>query len=113
MHLSPLSQDVSAVPEGEGSTPVHSGQLRSSFELTRALAWNTSTYFSGRLAEPAMPSYTRLDTGLSWQFVERGSFAVYGQNLLRDHHTEFVESSASVQTMLLKRSLYAQLSIRF
>jgi iron complex outermembrane receptor protein len=113
MHLSALSQDDSAVPEAQGSTPVHSGQLRSAFALTRTLAWNTSAYFSGRLADPAMPSYTRLDTGLSWQFVERGSWSVYAQNLLRDHHVEFLDSSSSVQAMLLKRSVYTQLTVRF
>jgi iron complex outermembrane receptor protein len=113
MHLSPLSQDSDSVADAEGSTPVHSAQLRSQFTLTHALSWNTSAYFSARLADPVEPSYTRLDTGLSWQFAERSSFAVFGQNLLRDHHTEFADSSSSVQTMLLKRSVYAQLTVKF
>ena len=113
MHLNPLSQDTSSVPEAEGSTPVHSAQLRSQFALARALTWNTSAYFSGRLADPMEASYTRLDTGLSWQFAERGSLGIFGQNLLRDHHTEFVDSNSSVQTMLLKRSVYAQFTVRF
>lgn len=113
MHLSPLSQDTSSVSEAEGSTPVHSAQLRSEFALTHALSWNTSAYFTGRLADPVEPSYTRLDTGLLWQFAERSSFGVFGQNLLRDHHTEFVDFNSSVQTMLLKRSAYVQFTVKF
>lgn len=113
MHLSPLSHDSSSVREAQGSTPHQSAQLRSQFALTRALTWNTSAYFSGQLADPVEPSYTRLDTGVSWQFAERSSFGVFGQNLLRDHHTEFVDFNSSVQTMLLKRSAYAQFTVKF
>jgi iron complex outermembrane recepter protein len=113
MHLNASSQDSGSVAGAEGSSPVHSAQVRSQFAISHNLNWNTSAYFSGRLSDPAEASYTRLDTGLSWQFAERNSFSIVGQNLLRDHHLEFVDSTGSAQTALLKRSVFAQFTVRF
>jgi hypothetical protein len=63
MHLAPTSQDLNAVSEAQGSTPVNAAQLRS--HVDRGFSWDTSAYFVGRLNDPKEPSYTRLDTVLS------------------------------------------------
>jgi outer membrane receptor protein involved in Fe transport len=101
------------VGQAEGSTPIHSAQLRSQLVLLRDLSWYTSAYFSGRLTDPIEPSYTRLDTGLSWHFGERSSVGLGGQNLLKDRHMEFVDSTASAQTTFVKRRVFAQFTVRF
>jgi iron complex outermembrane recepter protein len=113
MHLAPASQDTSAVSEAEGNSPVNAAQLRSHVELLHSLSWDTSAYFVGRLNDPREPSYTRLDTGLSWPLDEKTSLSVVGQNLLRDRHEEFVDSTTGAKSTLIKRSAYAKVEWRF
>lgn len=112
MHLDNSSQDTTSVSAAQGSSPVNSAQLRSHFALAPSLSWDTSTYFTERLTDPVIPSYTRLDTGLTWQW-NKSSLSLVGQNLTRDHHQEFVDSTGSAATTLIKRSIYAQWSWHF
>ena len=113
MRVSPTSQDTTSVAGAEGSSPVHSAQIRSHVALFHGLAWDASAYFVGRLTDPSIPSYTRVDSGLSWQFAERARLSVVGQNLARDHHVEFVDSTESAGATLMKRSAYGELSWQF
>jgi len=113
LRVAPTSQDTTSAAVDEGSTPDHSAQLRSHLELSHGFAWDSSAYFVDRLAALGVPSYTRLDTRLSWKLGERTSLSVVGQNLLHDHHAEFVDDTGSASTTLVKRSVYAQLSWQF
>jgi iron complex outermembrane receptor protein len=113
MHLAPTSQDTTSVSGTQGSSPVNAAQLRSHLALARGLAWDTSAYFVGRLNDPRVPSYTRVDTGLSWTLGERIGLSLVGQNLLRDRHEEFVDSTGSATSTLIKRSAYAKVEWRF
>lgn len=113
MHPSPSSQDTTLASEAEGSSPVHSAQLRSSIVLWRNVNWDASAYFVDRLTDPDTPSYTRVDTQLSFPFGERGVLSLVGQNLLHDHHQEFADSTGSVISTLVKRSVYAKLTWKF
>jgi iron complex outermembrane recepter protein len=113
MHLAPASQDTSSVSGAQGSSPVDAAQLRSHLALAHGLAWDASAYFVGRLTDPEEPSYTRLDTGLSWELGEGIGLSLVGQNLLRDRHQEFVDTTLSVDTTLIKRSAYAKVEWRF
>jgi iron complex outermembrane receptor protein len=113
MHLDPTSQDTEAVSEADGSAPVHSAQIRSHVALPHSLAWDASAYFTGRLGESQVPSYTRLDTLLTWQWREGLSVSLVGQNLLQGEHLEFIDSNGSVQSALIKRSGYAKFTWHF
>jgi iron complex outermembrane receptor protein len=113
MHLAPTSQDTTSVSGAQGSSPVNAAQLRSHLALAHGLAWDASAYFVGRLTDPIESSYTRLDTGLSWDLGERLSLSVVGQNLLRDRHQEFFDTTESADTTLIKRSAYAKVEWRF
>jgi iron complex outermembrane receptor protein len=113
MHLAPASQDTTSVSEAEGSSPDHSAQLRSHLVLCHGLSWDTSAYFVGRLVDPSEPSYTRLDSQLSWHFSEGASLSFVGQNLLKDLHEEFVDASGTARTTQIKRSAYAKFTWRF
>ena len=93
----------------EGSSPVNSAQLRLHLSLPRGLAWDTYAYFVGRISDPVVPSYTRLDTGLTWQAGERLSFSIFGQNLLKNERLEYVDASQSTAFTLMKRSAYAKI----
>jgi len=113
MHLDPASQDTTSVAAAEGSSPVHSAQLRSHVALPHSLAWDTSAYFVGRLKDPSEPSYTRLDSQLSWQFAEKAQLSIVGQNLAKAEHMEFVDSTGTARTTLIKRSAYAEVRWQF
>jgi iron complex outermembrane recepter protein len=115
MHLHTFggSQDFSNAAATEGGSPDHQAQLRSSISLPRNLQWNTSVYFVNRLPAPAIPSYTRLDTGLIWHGGERVSVSVVGQNLLKYLHPEYAGPSSSVQPAMMQRSAYAKLAWSF
>ncbi len=113
MHLDPTSQDTTLSPRPREAVPDHSAQLRSRVEFSHGLTWDTSAYFVGRLTDPSEPSYTRLDTQLSWKFSEGGSLSLVGQNLAKDLHEEFVDSTGSARTTLIKRSAYIKFDWRF
>jgi iron complex outermembrane receptor protein len=97
----------------EGSSPREQAQLRSHLELARRLAWDASVYFVGRLPASQVPSYTRLDTGLTWNFAKRLSLSVVGQNLLHDHHLEANGPAQIIASSLVKRSAYAKFTLQF
>jgi iron complex outermembrane recepter protein len=113
MHLAPTSQDMTSVSEAQGSSPVNAVQLRSNIALAHGLTWDTSAYFVGRLSDPREPSYTRVDTGMSWTLGEKISLSLIGQNLLSNRHEEFVDSTGSSASTLIRRSAYAKVEWRF
>jgi iron complex outermembrane receptor protein len=113
MHLDPTSRDTGSVLDAEGNTPVDGAQLRSHLDLTHGVAWDASTYFVDRLRSGQIPSYTRLDTGLTWRWTEGLAMSLVGQNLVKDRHLEFVDDSGSVRSTLIKRSAYAKFTWQF
>jgi iron complex outermembrane recepter protein len=115
MHLQtdPGSLDTTSVADAEGSNPGHQAQLRSHFELPRNFAWDANAYFVGRLPAQGVPSYTRLDTQLTWRLQKSMRLSFVGQNLLRHHHIEFNDAFQSVNSSQVKRSAYAKLTLLF
>jgi iron complex outermembrane receptor protein len=63
--LGDASHDANSVATGEGSSPHIQAQIRSHLALSRRLEWNTSAYFVGQLPAQEVPSYTRLDSGIT------------------------------------------------
>jgi iron complex outermembrane recepter protein len=110
LHTKPTSGDTTTAPGTQGANPQHQAQLRSHLELFHGLAWDANAYFVSALPSDAVPSYTRIDSQLSWKFGERGEFSVVGQNLLRDHHLESNDALTLVNSGLIKRSAYAKIT---
>jgi len=113
MVVSALSQDPETAESDEGSDPHVHARIRSHFDLSQKWAWDTSVYFVDRILFEHVPSYTRLDTGLSWRWKKDVSLSIVGQNLLRDHHLEFIDSTGVSRSTLVKRSAYAKITWRF
>lgn len=115
MHIHPARQshDLVTGPLTEGSVPNHQAELRSHVRLPGHLGWNTAAYFVGPLPALAVPSYTRLDSNVTWQARESFSVSLVGQNLLRDRHLEFGGPNATVQPSLIKRSAYVKFTWSF
>jgi iron complex outermembrane receptor protein len=113
LHTQSGSMDTTSVADAQGSNPGHQAQLRSHLELSKGLAWDINAYFVGPLPAQFVPSYTRLDSLLTWRFRERGELSFVGQNLLGDHHTEFNDQFQSVNSSEIKRSAYAKFTWHF
>jgi iron complex outermembrane receptor protein len=113
LHMQAGTQDSTSVEDAEGSSPGHQAQLRSHVDLANGFAWDTNAYFVGRLPAQSVPSYTRLDSQLTWHLKERAEFSLAGQNLLKDHHVEFNDQFQSVNSSQVKRSAYAKFTWRF
>jgi len=113
LHTDPTSQDTVSVADTEGSNPSHQAQLRSHLELPRGISWDANAYFVGALPAQFAPSYTRLDTQVSWRVAERVELSLVGQNLLRDRHQEFSDFLQSINSSLIKRSAYAKFTWQF
>jgi iron complex outermembrane receptor protein len=113
MHPQLTSHDQTTALSTEGSAPNHQAQLRSRVNLPGHWQWNAAAYFVGALPALEVPSYTRLDSNITWQKGERFSIAFIGQNLLRDRHLEFAGPDSSVQSDLIKRSAYLKVSFWF
>jgi len=115
MHLHPdaTSLDTSTAPRTEGGIPNQQAQLRSNVNLPRRWQWTTSAYFVGRLIYPKVPSYTRLDSNLSWQASDRFSLGLVGQNLLQNLHLEYSGGDSTVNASEIRRSAYARITWRF
>jgi iron complex outermembrane receptor protein len=113
MHLNQGSFDVTDLQAAQGSNPNHSAVLRSHYALPHALSWEVSAFYVGRLADPVISSYTRLDTQLSWQWKEGVTLSVVGQNLLKRDHLEFVDDTRDERSAFMQRSAYAKLTWHF
>jgi outer membrane receptor for monomeric catechols len=113
LHLEASSQDSFSVTDTQGSNPGHQAQLRSHVELSSGFTWDTRAYFVGPLPAQFVPSYTRLDSQLTWRLAEHLQLSVTGQNLLKDHHTEFNDQLQLVNSTQVKRSAYAKITWQF
>jgi iron complex outermembrane receptor protein len=113
LHTDANSLDTTSVVQVEGANPRHQAQLRSHLELWRGFAWDANAYFVGRLPAQSVPSYTRLDSQLTWRLRESVSLSVVGQNLIEDHHVEFNDPFQRVNSAQVKRSAYAKFTWQF
>jgi iron complex outermembrane receptor protein len=112
-HPNPDPVDIQSIAITQGTNPVHQAQLRSHLDLRRGFSWDAAAYFVGRLPAPAIASYTRVDTQLTWRMAESTELSFVGQDLLRDQHAEYSGQLQSVNSSLIKRSAYAKLTLRF
>ena len=114
MHIraAPGSTDASS-QKLNGSSPREQAQFRVHAQLAAQWSLDTSLYFVGSLRALQIPSYERLDAGLTWKFGENAFFSVVGQNLLHDHHLESKGENQVVLSSLVKRSVYAKFNWRF
>jgi len=116
LHTDPNSTDTTSVADVQGSNPGQQAQFRSHLELPHRFAWDSSVYYVGSLPAQLVPSYTRLDSQLSWQSSERQQglqVSLVGRNLLSDHHVEANDAYAVVNSSEVKRSVYAKIVLRF
>ena len=110
LHTAAASQDTVSVADDQGSSPEHQAQIRSHVDLSHGLAWDAAAYFVDALPVQQVPSYTRVDTHLSWRVASGLTFSVVGQNLAKDHHLESQDAISLVNSSQPKRSVFAKIT---
>lgn len=93
----------------EAEAPTHQFQIRGDLDVTDDLALHGSLYFVDDV--DTIPSYWRLDSGLTWRINNQVDLALWGQNLLDSSHPEFTASSTTATET--ERSAFLQLRCRF
>jgi iron complex outermembrane receptor protein len=94
----------------EGQTPRQQIHAASFLTFPKAFELSTNAYFVGPLRSDRVPSYTRLDAGLTWKGLERAELSLNGQNLLGAHQ-EVGQSPAPPN--LVRRSIFGRIAWRF
>jgi iron complex outermembrane receptor protein len=94
----------------DGSAPKHQWQARTAVSLRRGVEVGASIWRVGKLANLAVPAYTRVDARAEFRLNSRLTAAAIGQNLSNRQHFEFA-SPAIFLTSRVPRS--ARLDLRW
>ncbi len=113
MHLNKSSVDT--ISESvEGTTPHNQFFLRSSFDLPKNLELDLSPRYMDNLSSVKVDSYVELDARLSWKPFENLEMSLIGQNLLDNHHPEYIQSViVETGSTEIERSVFAKIEWRF
>jgi iron complex outermembrane recepter protein len=96
-------------------SPRHQIQVRGHLRLRPNLDWDASAAWTSPLANIPfynVPSYTRVDSQLSWRAGESFDFSVVGQNLASPRHLEFADT-LGINGTLVARSVFARVQWKF
>ncbi|HVM31919.1 MAG TPA: TonB-dependent receptor, partial [bacterium] len=85
--------------------------LPAGFELDPAFRFVDSLTYNASGAAAVVPSYAELDLRLGWRATSQLELSVTGQNLLHDHHLEYVISSPNPQENVVRR-VYGEIQCR-
>jgi iron complex outermembrane recepter protein len=111
-----LRLDASSTDTGTVATardnPNSQFQLRSLLNLPHRVELDSNLYFVGRLANQAVPAYSRFDIRLGWRPKESLEVSGVLQNAFQPLHQEFGNPGLGGEESLLRRSAYAKLVLR-
>jgi len=89
---------------GDDTSPENQFQIRSYLDLPHQVELNGAIYYVDRISPVLgnstmnIPSYVRMDVGMTWRPTQSLEIGIYGQNLLNDQHTEFTNYATTVVT---------------
>jgi iron complex outermembrane receptor protein len=105
--------DASNVIDIEQGTPRNQAQVHVRYDVTPKLEANAAAYYVEE-TEPrgAVPSYVRVDLGLTYHPTANADFSIGVQNLLDDRHPEAGRGIFATASEI-PRTLYAQFTLRY
>ena len=100
--ISPTITETRGSANAIAAVPKHLFSVQSRIDMTRTIYLNAGLYHYNALAPspgpivgapptPGVPTFNRVDLGLSWHPKSQWTFGVWGRNLQSDHHVEFVK----------------------
>jgi len=112
LHRKPTSDDANA-ELSEDNSPHHQASLRSLFNLSRSLEWDTTLYYVDNVPNQNVASYTRFDVRLGWQPQPSLQLSLGVRNLFDNQHHEFGTGERGISFNEVQRAVYMQLKYRF
>ncbi len=95
----------------DGSSPHNQVYLRSSWDLGSDVQIDLIGRYVDRLSALDVPRYIEMDCRIGWQIGKNLEFSVVGQNLLNNHHLEFVDFlEGGLASTQVRRGVYAMMS---
>jgi iron complex outermembrane recepter protein len=116
LHIKPGTTDINNALN-ETADPAHRASLRSSLDLTDNLQWDVMLRrVSDRPIHSGpvlgyVPGYSELDLRLAWRPRVRVELSIVGQNLLHDHHHEYVFPGP--MQIEIERTVYGKVTWQF
>jgi iron complex outermembrane receptor protein len=98
----------------EGSSPKHQLSVRSMMDLGNKVNLDIWAYYVDDLEKTSfsvnvpVPAYTSVNIRVAWRPLAKLELSLTGQNLLDDHHLEFVGENLLTRTEV-ERSVYGQI----
>jgi len=112
LHLDGDSQDIRS-EAAEGENPRNQLSLRSCMDLPRNVELDLWARYVDSLRSQDVGSYVTLDARLSWRPHGNLELSLVGQDLLDDHHPEFVPEIIETAPSEVERSVYGKIAWRF
>jgi iron complex outermembrane receptor protein len=110
LHVKPDSRDLNNATT-ESNDPDHQATLQSMWSLPGNIDLDGVLRYVDMLPQPHVDSYVELDLRLAWRPVPTLEISVAGQNLLADHHAEFIPASPSPRE--IERGVYGEIAWRY
>jgi iron complex outermembrane receptor protein len=107
------NKSVIGVAAVQGSAPKNQAQVRSYFDVTRNLQFNSGVYYVGRVDAYHLSGYISTDLNLVWRPREAMEVSVGVMNLFDNHHPEFSSSGSEGLPSQTPRTFYAAMSYKF
>jgi iron complex outermembrane receptor protein len=103
---------------GDDTSPENQFQIHSYLNLPYQVELNGALYYVDQItavlgdSTASIPSYFRLDLGLTWRPTQSLELGIWGQNLLADQHVEFTSFVTTTVTEN-PRSIYGRITWHF
>jgi len=114
MHISP---NIGGIPINNQS-PQNQFQLRSYLDLPHNVELDGAVYYVDEVApvlglsQTRVPSYVRVDLGVTWRPIKSLEIGIWGQNLADNQHAEFANYKTTLVTEV-PRSVLGRITWRF
>lgn len=112
MHPDGDSNDITSV-DIERENPHNQFSIRSLIDLPRNLEFDWGVRFVDNLPSQGVESYFAMDLHLGWKPNKNLEIFLVGQNLLDNHHPEWVDFFYQPRAIEVEPSVYAKITWRF
>jgi iron complex outermembrane receptor protein len=110
----PASTTTAATPErDEGLSPQHQASLRTLYQISDAVTFDTWLRYVDALPSNAINNYVDVDIKLTWQPSQQIEFSLVGQNLLEGARLEYQDDIISNIPTQVERGVYVKALLRF
>lgn len=97
----------------EGESPEQQISLRSSFDISNNLTFDTWLRYIDELPTQNVNAYVTFDARLAWQIKNNVELSITGQNLLNDSQLQFKPEILDITSTQAERSVYLKMQWQF